>query len=369
MTVGNVLLSGVVGSTAYGLAGPDSDVDRLGVFAAPTVQLHGLKRPRESVVTIGPDSTMHEAGKFAILALGGNPTVTELMWLDSYETRTPLGDDLVRIRTAFLSAPRVRDAYLGYASQQFRRLEARGDGSFSADTRKRTAKHARHLARLVHQGRELYATGRVRIRLEDPQWFLDFGERVAGGDIEAARKLLATAEHDFDQIRTPVPDRPDESPVNEWLLRVRQAHLAAPPRTARRAVLVDVDGTLALRTGDRHFAHWHRVGEDDPNPPVVELVRTIASAGEHRIIVMSGRDEVCRPETEAWLRQHGVPFDELHMRPHQDNRKDSMVKAELYAKHVEGRYEVAFILDDRDQVVAQWRSMGLTCMQVAPGAF
>ncbi|MFD7300744.1 DNA polymerase beta superfamily protein, partial [Streptomyces pharetrae] len=42
MTVNNILLSGVVGSTAYGLAHEDSDVDRLGVFAAPTESLHGL---------------------------------------------------------------------------------------------------------------------------------------------------------------------------------------------------------------------------------------------------------------------------------------------------------------------------------------
>lgn len=42
-----VLLSGVVGSTAYGLAGPHSDVDRLGVFAVATAALHGLHPPAE----------------------------------------------------------------------------------------------------------------------------------------------------------------------------------------------------------------------------------------------------------------------------------------------------------------------------------
>ncbi len=135
------------------------------------------------------------------------------------------------------------------------------------------------------------------------------------------------------------------------------------------AVIVDVDGTLALRTGDRQFYDWHRVGEDDPNPPVVELVQTIAAAGQHYIVVMSGRDEVCRQETDQWLRRHRIPFGELHMRPHKDNRPDSVVKEELYRKHVEPHYGVSFVLDDRDQVVAQWRSMGLTCMQVAPGAF
>jgi predicted nucleotidyltransferase len=223
----DLLLAGIVGSTAYGMAGPDSDVDRLGVFAAPTVAFHGLHPPKESLVSHDPDRTLHEAGKFCRLALGGNPTVSELMWLpdELYETRTGLGDRLIGIRSAFLSAPRVRDAYLGYATQQFRKLESRGDGSFSADTRKRTAKHARHLARLVHQGRELYATGQVAIRLADPGWFLAFGERVAGGDIEAARELLHRAEADFDTIRTPLPDRPDEATVQRWLLDVRAAHL------------------------------------------------------------------------------------------------------------------------------------------------
>lgn len=35
MTVpGAIILSGVVGSTAYGLAHEDSDIDRLGIYAA-----------------------------------------------------------------------------------------------------------------------------------------------------------------------------------------------------------------------------------------------------------------------------------------------------------------------------------------------
>ncbi|SCL14087.1 hypothetical protein GA0070624_0318 [Micromonospora rhizosphaerae] len=243
----HVLLCGIVGSVAYGLAGPGSDVDRLGVFAAPTVAFHGLHPPRESVVTTEPDVTLHEAAKYCRLALSGNPTATELMWLpdDCYETRTEFGERLIAIRSAFLSAPRVRDAYLGYATQQFRRLASRdADGSRSrrgvrraelessqAGGRLRSAKHARHLARLVHQGRLLYATGVLQIRLDDPEWFRAFGERVAGGALDEARALIAEAERDFDSVRTPLPDRPDEETVERWLLDVRAAHL--PPELRR----------------------------------------------------------------------------------------------------------------------------------------
>ncbi|WP_157430915.1 nucleotidyltransferase domain-containing protein [Actinomadura macra] len=226
----NVLLYGIVGSTAYGLAGPGSDIDRLGVYASPTIAFHGLAPPtgrQATIVTTEPDVTFHEAAKYATLCLSMNPTVTELLWLpdELYETRTPLGGQLIGIREAFLSARRVKDAYLGYAVSQFRRMESRGDGSFNAGTRQKTAKHARHLARLVHQGLLLYRSGTLDVRLPDPQWYLDFGERVAGGDLTRARRVLSEAEEGFAAARTPLPEKPDRARVEEWLHDVRAAHL------------------------------------------------------------------------------------------------------------------------------------------------
>ncbi|GKQ35270.1 nucleotidyltransferase domain-containing protein [Streptomyces sp. A012304] len=228
MTVQNILLSGVVGSTAYGLAHQGSDIDRLGLFAAPTEDLHGLRGPKESHVTTAPDRTLHEAAKWCRLALGGNPTVMELVWLpeELYEVRTGLGEELIGIRSTFLSARRVRDAYLGYATQQFRKLHSRGDGSFSADTRKRTAKHARHLKRLCQQGYELYATGRLTIQVDDPESYHRFGEQVAA-DAEAALPLLRRFEAAFEETRSVLPEHPDETAADAWLRRVRR-HFYAP---------------------------------------------------------------------------------------------------------------------------------------------
>jgi hypothetical protein len=137
-----------------------------------------------------------------------------------YEVRTPLGNELIDIRAGFLSAQRVHDAYLGYATQQFERLRRRGDGSFSADTRKRTAKHARHLLRLLDQGLELYATGHLTLRVDHPQKFHDFGDQVAD-DPTAAEPVLRRAESAFATIRSPLPAEPDRAAVEAWLLRVR----------------------------------------------------------------------------------------------------------------------------------------------------
>lgn len=226
-----ILLSGIVGSTAYGLAGPESDIDRLGVYAAPTTAFHGLHLPIEKKATeVGhnPDVTMHEARKLAMLCLGSNPTVTEIMWLpdDLYEIRTPLGDELIDIRSAFSCAKRARDAYFGYAVSQFRRLL--DTGQFQSKMRARASKHGRHLLRLLDQGFEYYATGRLTIRVEDPQRYITFGEQVAA-DPERARPALAEAEEKFDSVRSPLPDEPDERAVEDWLLRVRAAHYEPAP--------------------------------------------------------------------------------------------------------------------------------------------
>ena len=219
-----VLLQGIVGSTAYGLNHAGSDVDRLGVYAAPAVAFHGIELPIDRAatrVTTDPDSTLHEARKYCVLALSGNPTAMELMWLpdDLYEVRTPLGDALIGIRSSFLCAPRVRDAYLGYAAQQLTRLVNKDTG---AADRAKVAKHARHLARLAHQGRDLYASGTLTVRLADPRWYRDFGERVAA-DPEQARALLAEAEAFFGATRSPLPEHPDQVTVERWLLDVRAA--------------------------------------------------------------------------------------------------------------------------------------------------
>lgn len=378
----NVLLAGIVGSTAYGLAGPDSDVDRIGMFAAPTEAVVGLSPPAQSLVSTGPDVTFHEAGKMASLLLKCNPTVTELLWLpgELYEVRTPLGDDLITIRREFLSRKYVRDAYLGYASQQFRRLENRGDGSFSADTRKRTAKHARHLVRLLAQGRELYAKGRLRVRLDDPQWFLDFGEKVAGGDLEAARAMLAEAEAAFDSARSPLREHPEREAAESWLQEVRRAYYGKPaPVTAEpykpkpatpHAILCDIDGTLAIH-GDRSPYDYTRVGEDKLNRPVATFLRESARYvnGSRSVILLSGRPESARTETALWLDLNGVVWEELHMRADGDFRSDAIVKRELFDRWVRDRFNVQVVLDDRNRVVELWRSLGLPCWQVNDGDF
>lgn len=132
-------------------------------------------------------------------------------------------------------------------------------------------------------------------------------------------------------------------------------------------IIVDIDGTLAHMT-DRGPYDTSRYYTDELDETVALLVDTWRLAGE-RVILMSGRSEEFRMVTEAWLMGHGVLYDELHMRPSGDVRNDAIVKDELFEKHIAGKYNVDFILDDRDRVVEMWRAKGLKCLQVAPGNF
>lgn len=143
----------------------------------------------------------------------------------------------------------------------------------------------------------------------------------------------------------------------------------------RSAVIVDVDGTVALmgkgEEGRRKPYEWHRVGEDDPNWPIILLVTTLRAAG-FWVICISGRDEECREATEKWLLLHGVVRrDEVQllMRKHGDNRPDEVVKFELYKEHIEPYYHVSYVLDDRNKVIKMWRELGLIVLQVADGDF
>lgn len=142
-----------------------------------------------------------------------------------------------------------------------------------------------------------------------------------------------------------------------------------------KAVWVDIDGTLAER--DHPLAPQPvrgpfdeaRVFEDALIEHVHDTVLALRGSG-YKVVVMSGRSEACKEETVRWLNHHGVPFDDIFMRPVGDQRKDSTVKEELFWDKVAPKYDVRFALDDRQQVVDHTRNvLKIPVFQVQPGDF
>lgn len=161
----------------------------------------------------------------------------------------------------------------------------------------------------------------------------------------------------------PIPDDTPDGPA--------EVETYVPKPGTPAAVVVDIDGTLALHNG-RDPYDLTRCGDDLPNAAVIEAVRAAYNDGA-RVVFCSGREDSARAATQDWLLKHidrGFVLDSLLlMRPAGDNRKDSVVKAELFDKHIRDHYDVRYVLDDRQQVVDMWRSLGLTVFQVAKGDF
>lgn len=156
----------------------------------------------------------------------------------------------------------------------------------------------------------------------------------------------------------PVPDEVfDEPSVDAY----------EPEPGAAPAVMVDIDGTLALHNGRSPY-DLTRCGDDLPNQGVIDAVRAAAANGM-QVIYCSGREDSAREVTAAWLKAQVGVDGALHMRAANDKRKDSIVKRELFDQHIRGRYDVRYVLDDRQQVVDMWRALGLTVFQVAKGDF
>lgn len=136
------------------------------------------------------------------------------------------------------------------------------------------------------------------------------------------------------------------------------------------AIICDIDGTLAIR-GDRGIYDYARCWEDTPNRPIVDLLLILrAQIRDLKVLFVTGREDSCLTETMTWLTvATGVLLPTIYMRKAGDYRQDAIVKREIYEREIKGRYEVLWVLDDRDQVVKMWREQGLTCLQVAEGNF
>lgn len=133
------------------------------------------------------------------------------------------------------------------------------------------------------------------------------------------------------------------------------------------AIIVDIDGTLAHMT-DRSPYDYSKVGSDIVDEKIRGIVSLYRKIG-FDIIIVSGRKDECKSETIAWLDNNNIISHALHMRKADDNRADYIVKKEIYDEYIKGKYNIEFVLDDRDQVVRMWREEGLKCLQVQEGNF
>ena len=130
-----------------------------------------------------------------------------------------------------------------------------------------------------------------------------------------------------------------------------------------KAVIVDIDGTMAHMNGKRGPFEWDRVEEDECDEIVATTIRGLYYA-RYTIIVTSGRDAICREQTQRWLNTALNCPHYLLMRDEGDQRPDDDVKEEIFRDCIEPYYDVVAVFDDRPKVCRRWRQMGLKVFQL-----
>jgi predicted nucleotidyltransferase len=139
------ILVSLAGSRAHGMAGPDSDVDVLGVALPTHAQVLGVfqafeqqNRP-EQLAVFAPylpaelrkvvaqskiEGTVYSLAKLLRLAWAGNPNILEFLYTrDSERVRvTGLGERLIAARGRFVTG-KCRHTFGGYAASQLQRIE------------------------------------------------------------------------------------------------------------------------------------------------------------------------------------------------------------------------------------------------------
>ena len=136
-----------------------------------------------------------------------------------------------------------------------------------------------------------------------------------------------------------------------------------PPKEDRNpaledAVICDIDGTLAL------FGESNPYDRDFMKDKLNEEVSKVLWHAEATIILVSGRLEKFRNQTEQWLKSSDIPYQYLYMRRNGDFRKDVLIKEEIYNEHIKGKYNITMVIDDRLQTCRMWYRLGLPLFRV-----
>ncbi len=218
-----VIYACIVGSRAYGLERETSDTDRRGCYAAPLERLWSLESPPpEQLENAATQECYWELGKFLRLGLKGNPNVLECLYTPLVERATPIAQEMLGMRQAFLSK-RCFQTYGGYAEDQFRKMR-QSLGVKEAPN----WKHAMHLVRLLLAGIHVLTKGEVAVCMREHRELLlaiKDGER-SWDEIVALHTALSQQLREAFET-TDLPDEPDLPQVNAFYARARMQEVKA----------------------------------------------------------------------------------------------------------------------------------------------
>lgn len=215
-----VIFRCVIGSRAYGLEGAESDTDYRGIFL-PAADLHwSLYGVPEQIECHETQEQYWELQRFLVLALKANPNVLECLYSPLVEKATPLAEEVLQMRSTFLSRL-VYHTYNGYVMSQFKKMQAdiRNQGHVKW-------KHVMHLIRLLISGICVLRDGVVPVRVEEHRDALLSIKRGEWPWAETEKwRLSLHGEFDRALNESTLPERPDYDRANALLVKARRLAL------------------------------------------------------------------------------------------------------------------------------------------------
>jgi len=142
-------------------------------------------------------------------------------------------------------------------------------------------------------------------------------------------------------------------------------------------IICDLDGTLAFLNGRNPYDATN-CDNDIVNHAVLDILINYQNGKvftglqitgykpNNYIIFVSGREDKYKEPTLSFLNKHGFSLDEnvlLFMRKTGDNRKDSIIKEEIFNTEIKDKFFVKYVIDDRLQVCRMWHSLGLPLLR------
>ena len=136
--------------------------------------------------------------------------------------------------------------------------------------------------------------------------------------------------------------------------------------TKKDCIIADMDSTICVNLTGRPFYtdDWaSKCIYDTPLTGPISILRAHKITGTCDIIILTGRREEGRAQTEEWLKTYNVPYDRLFMRGDVDYSKGDLFKEQILKEFILPKYNVLFALDDDNKCVQMYRRNGLICLQ------
>lgn len=114
-------------------------------------------------------------------------------------------------------------------------------------------------------------------------------------------------------------------------------------------IVCDLDGCLADNSHRQEFyphnleKFYGLVLKDKPIEPIIKLVDMFYWEMDYEVVILTSRPEYCRKDTEDWLFDHNITYNELIMRP-KDNHDEEWKVKEIKSLKISRR--VLYIIDD-----------------------